>query len=156
MFAEDLQQVEDLEKYGDVDQRQLWKTVNRRIKGRGSRIQPLQVENGEILTEVDEIREGWKNYFQKLYSPLDLPSFDQAHKEQVEATLHDILHDDTPSQGTLYAAPITQDEVSHACKKLRTGKAAGFDGVKPESLKYAGPVMCKLLSNLFTGMVQQE
>jgi hypothetical protein len=43
----------------------------------------------------------------------------------------------------------THDEVLHAIRKLRNGRAAGPDGIPPELLKVAETSVCTALHGLF-------
>jgi|UniRef100_A0A2S2R771 urease beta subunit len=42
-------------------------------------------------------------------------------------------------QHTMIGAHFTLDEVNKALNKTKLNKAAGFDGIYPEFIKYAGP-----------------
>lgn len=106
-----IKHVENLRKYGDLDQRRFWQIVRKKTKKRGScsLVQPLVGANGDILTDPDDIREGWRSYYEKLYTPLDLPSFDNNFKQQVEAQLRDI-EKGCHGQGVILVPPITTEE----------------------------------------------
>ena len=52
--------------------------------------------------------------------------------------------------------PVEQEEVVKAISKLHNKKAAGFDDISAEHIKYAGPVLVYLLSIIFNLIMQFE
>ncbi len=155
VYRTELQYMEKLEKLA-YDQKSFWAAVNRKLHKKGTYLQPLELGNGVIATDPTDILEGWRAYFLKLYTPQEQPHFDEPFRLHVEEQMRGIStepqHDDTE----LLAAPIRLEEVQDACKKLKCGKAAGYDGIQPEHLKHAGPMMQTVLLWLFRAMVHLE
>ncbi len=150
----ELNLLQELEKCGAVDQRAFWSLVNKRRHKRTTRVRPLETEAG-ILTDPTEIREGWRTYFEDLYTPKDLPQYDGSFKEEIEDRLRSFDQEQS-SESTLFHLPITVNEIQKQCKKLRTGKAAGFLGIQPEHLKYMGPTFTVLMSHFLSAMLHME
>ena len=63
----------------ELDSKYFWNYVNRpkRIK---SCVNPVKLENGEIISNEVDVCKPWKDYFHKLYSPKDSAYFDNAFK----------------------------------------------------------------------------
>ena len=101
------------------------------------------------VTSREDIVEGWAEYFSGLYSPLTDATFDAEHKEHIEALFASYKEEDpTPPH-----PPFLYTEVAAACKKLKKGKAPGFDGVESEHIKYGGAALLSHLHRLFNGIL---
>ena len=90
----------------------------------GKRTPKLNVvkdDDGEILTESDQIKQRWQQYCQGLYSSNDGLGGVTEPIEVVE---------DEPD--------ILRSEVVFALKKMRTGKAPGYDDIPAELIKETG------------------
>lgn len=145
----------ELEKCGTVDQRTFWSLINRQRQQSAPKVRPFEKASGDILTDETEIRDGWRSYFEDLYTPKDLPQFDSDFQREIAERLRTIAQDRI-TNSTLFSVPIQTDEVNMACKKVKTGKAAGVLGIQPEQLKFIGPAMIQLLTHVFNAMLHLE
>ena len=106
-------EIEDLEKTNSP-------RVYDKIKELGSkkgisRNNIIKDKDGNILVEVDEIKNRWEEYVNMLYND-----------NRREILLFD---------GTLSGPPIMQDEIRAAIKAMIKGKAAGEDGIVIEMIE---------------------
>ncbi len=159
VVAKEEEYVKEMEQQASIDQRAFWSLVNRRYKPRsaGPGLKPFTDSNGRTLTDIDAIAEGWREYFGGLYTPKSQPHYDKTFKDNIEQRFSEILcSDEARSRPSLLSHRISTEDVVKVCKKLKTGKAPGADGMKPEELKYAGSVFLSLVARLFNAIVHHE
>ncbi|XP_055706254.1 uncharacterized protein LOC129803568 [Phlebotomus papatasi] len=97
-----------------------WQTV-RRLRGKKSNsIQGVTSKDGNLLTKEEEVLSRWKEYFSELLNPQ-------------QGTDGDV----PMSKGREESSP-SESEVLYAISKLKDGKAAGIDEIRPEMLKLMG------------------
>ena len=101
--------------------RDLFKAVKEITGKRTPKLNVVKDDDGEILTESDQIKQRWQQYCQGLYSSNDGLGGVTEPIEVVE---------DEPD--------ILRSEVVFALKKMRTGKAPGFDDIPAELIKEKG------------------
>jgi len=158
-FQKDLDYINQVEQYGDLDHRAFWALINRRYKpSRGSGLKPFVKNDGIVLTGEDDIREAWRAYFEDLYTPKQKLEYDDEINEELEQRFKAITDEQAAvrTDGDSLIQPLTVSEVSEACRQLRAGKAPGVDGVQPEHLKYAGQNLLRLLTDLYNAMIWHE
>ena len=63
----ELQQIEDGNASNEIDQAYFWKIVSKKKKTQ-SRIHPIKLENGTLLTDPVEIRNAGKEYFENIHT----------------------------------------------------------------------------------------
>ena len=84
----------------------------------------IKDENGEnLLTEPRDIELRWRNHFENLLNPPNQGVVEYEVNYQVDDS-------DEPD--------LTLDELNHALKKMKNGKAPGEDGIPAELLKNLG------------------
>ena len=154
--AEEQAFMDKISKASEMDQNMFWKLINKRRKPRDATVRPVADANGKTARDVDDILQTWQLYYNELYRLKDEPGYDADFKETVDRTVGEV--DMTPrcDDTTLLDSPITVEEVKQACSELTCGTAAGYDGIQPEHLKYAGPKMLEYLAETFTLMTQEE
>jgi len=94
--------------------------------------------SGKVVTEEEKIRGVWKEYFDKLLN--EEFSWDRNSLESCEMVCG-------PSEC------ITREEVRHAVKLMKNGKAAGPSGIVSEMLKAAGEDGISWMTELFNKIV---
>ena len=98
------------------------------------RCMSVKADTGEVLSEEDQVRARWADYFEQLYKA-DPP---------VHQT--DIWDDpqvlDAPSVNTSVPSLL---ETRKAVAQLKNRRGAGICGISPEFLKYWGEVVCERL-----------
>ena len=102
--------------------REMYRGINAIRKGFRSRAQLMKDENGDLVTNDNELLSLWKNYFDKLLN---------VHENSEE--LGDEIHTAEP-----HVEEPSYQEVEAAIKKLKNNKAAGNDSIPAELLKYGG------------------
>ena len=132
---------EKLEQDSVGNQKLFYNILKTLRKKRNSDIIAIKNEKGEMLTEEKQIMERWKNYFEKLLNPqrtqnTELSKTERRHEEDEREIF------------------ITKGEVQDAIKKLKNGKAAGFDRITAEMLKHIGDWGTQLLVKLYNKTIQ--
>ena len=123
------EEIEDLERRHDV--KRMHEKVKdltdrkRHIKNTGSGI---KAQDGKMLIEKDCINERWVEYISDLYNDINRP-------ERIP-----IRNMDGPE--------ILIEEVEEAIRKLKNGKAPGYDGIRAEELKALDSKGIKMITTL--------
>ncbi len=118
-------------------------------KGSSSVTSSLLV-NGRLLEDVDDVREGWAEYFEGLASPSP-DQFDVGSYLSVQREFMDI-YSSPPSNDVLLT---TSEMIEAALKSLSKGKAAGMDMLSAEHFLLGSRLqLAAVLAPLFTAMVQ--
>ncbi|KAK3561507.1 hypothetical protein QTP86_006177 [Hemibagrus guttatus] len=86
---------------------------------------------GELLTSTGDIVRRWKEYFEDLLNPTDMPFIEEAGAEDSEVD-----------------SSITQAEVTEVVQQPLGGKAPGMDEIRPEYLKSLDVVGLSWLTRL--------
>lgn len=150
------QYLERIENSIEIDQKLFWGLINKRTKQRTPMIRPVSDRNGRIARDIDDIANVWKEHFSLLYTATERPSFDCETKTHVDEMIENIDMSPTDSDTVILVNPISLEEVQVACRSLKSGKAAGVDGIQPEHLKHAGPRLYQYLALLFDHMTRLE
>ena len=105
----------------DSDQRTankvFWQTI-RRLRGKKSNTTAsIKDSEGNILSNENDILARWREYFKDLLNPVEATSNDT----------QEVMH----SEEVVFTAA----EVASAVRRLKSGKAAGEDEIRPEMLK---------------------
>lgn len=105
---------------------------------------PVKSKNGELLTNVEDQLERWKEHFQTV---LNRPSESGAEEDRNE-----------PSGTCLRVntEPPSHSEIVRAIKELRNGKAGGMDNIPPEVLKADAQQSADLLLPIFRKIWEKE
>jgi hypothetical protein len=98
------------------------KTITRKAS---TKMQTVKSKEGEILTELDQVKERWKENFQDLYNKMNLIDEDFANR------VPQMPNTDTEPE-------IMREEIASAINKLSDGKAPGYDSITAEELKASG------------------
>ena len=95
-----------------------WQTIRRLLGKRSSITYSIKDSDSNILTDKNEILSRWREYFEDLLNPVMASTRDT----------HEVTHlgDDEV---------FTAAEVATASKRIKSGKAAGEDEIRPEMLK---------------------
>lgn len=154
-YEYELRGMNELENTGFIDNKLFWSLVNKSRKITRKRVGLLRDINGDIVTDVDKIRNIWANHFITLFT---------AQTEQAPPNLHHIdminsavkTADSNADDSSLFACPFTYEELQIVIKKLKKNKATGDDGITAEHLKYGGILLNKCMLSLFNGFLQSE
>ncbi|KAK3506039.1 hypothetical protein QTP70_003193, partial [Hemibagrus guttatus] len=95
-----------------------WQTVRHLRRGKQLSANTVYSGGGELLASTGDIVRGWKEYFEDLLNPTDMPSVEEPEAENSEVDSF-----------------ITQAEVTEVVQQLLGGKAPRVDEIRPEYLK---------------------
>lgn len=155
----------------DVDRgripKRFWSKVKGILNGARPRIsKPIKDDAGDVAVTIDRKLEAWAQHYEKLGRPTDDEElFDHEWFSLVEQEVDDM---EVSAEVSPVDADVTSAEVMGAIRKLKAGKAAGRDGIRPEMLKAAivklpnvegndaaKPVIPQVLAQLFTMCLKQ-
>ena len=77
----------DLDNMAQSNSGNFWKTIKKR-KSKQQSFSAWVEFDGVKARDPDRIRDGWANYFERLYTPSD-KNFDTEWKDNVDSNLHD-------------------------------------------------------------------
>lgn len=97
-----------------------WKTMKRLRNPNGGSLQTIKDKDGRILIDGEAIVDRWKEHFEELLNPTSV--------SPLSPLTNPVLH--FRSRSSLHP-----DEVWNAVRRLKSGKAAGVDEIRPELLK---------------------
>ncbi|KAK3560274.1 hypothetical protein QTP86_004203 [Hemibagrus guttatus] len=95
-----------------------WQTVRRLRRGKQLSANTVYSGGGELLVSTGDIVGWWKEYFEDLLNPTDMPSVEEPEAEDSEVDSF-----------------ITQAEVTEVVQQLLGGRAPGVDEIRPEYFK---------------------
>ncbi|VDO87217.1 unnamed protein product [Schistosoma margrebowiei] len=101
--------------------RQLYDITKKLSGNRREPERPVKSKEGEVITNVEEQRNRWVEYFKKLLNrpaPPNQPNIETA-----------------PTDLPIDVGPSTIEEISVAIRQIKSGKAAGPDNIPAEALK---------------------
>ncbi|CAM2102510.1 unnamed protein product [Caretta caretta] len=104
-------------KEGEKKIHRLAKTCNKNIKDIGE-IPVITDESGNILIHENQIKEWWRNYFEKLVN---------------EKNPRELFHLIKPNQGLV--APVLEEAVAESLNDMKSKKALGLNGIPVEIWK---------------------
>ena len=151
----EMRNMEDIVKSHEVDQTYFWRLVNRRNKT-STGPHPLKLKNGVTISKPEDIRKAWKEYFSNLYTPSGNRSFDAYYKAFVEEELHYIRNDANLHLDDIMGDELTLEEIQRAIKKLKSGKAPGWDNISAECIKYGGQRLACTIQRLCNNITKYE
>jgi len=118
-------ELEEYDKRGRSDL--LYQEVNKLTKARkkaGAKIAAINDKDGKLKTEMNEVKERWKEYIEELYDKDGKP---------VEGDFE--LEEENMIESDQKGPDILKEEISEAIKGMKNGKAAGIDDIPAEFLK---------------------
>ncbi|KAK0156607.1 LINE-1 reverse transcriptase [Merluccius polli] len=112
--------------------KRFWTTIWRLRRGKQCIINTVYGGDGTLLTSTRDVVDRWKEYFEDLLNPTDMPSGKKAGPGD---------------------SPISGAEVAEVVRKLLGGRALGVDEVRPEFLKALDALSGHRGQCLLTGVV---
>jgi hypothetical protein len=103
-----------------------------------NQIKCIKDEADRFLVKDEEIKNRWKEYFDKLFN-------DESEKTVIEL-------DDSIDTNRRFVRRIQESEVKEAFKKMKTGKALGPDDIPIEVWRCLGDIAILWLTKLFNTM----
>ena len=151
----EISKMEELTSSQDIDIHYFWHLVNKHKRSTGA-LCPLKLPNGDVITDANDIRNAWKEYFHKLYIPVNNVNYDNDFKHHVEDRLQSMELESLMSDENLLYPNITEDEFNVILKSLKNGKAPGWDCITAEHIKYGGNRLHKCICLLFKLIIKYE
>ena len=135
----------ELQKSFLENRRAFWKKINGKEEGHRLKL-GVKSKDGTLLTENDEVKNRWKEYFRELFDCEEREIDTRTEAEEREEKVSD---------------EITEDEVRRVIRKIKSGKASGVCGIQGELLKAGGEVTVKWLQEIYsmvwrTGVVPRD
>ena len=112
------------------NKKMFWKEVKQLRKEGSRREESVKDANGQLLTEEGAVHRRWAEHFEGLLN------FEDDREARITAIA---FEQGVPRMDRSNDSLVTKGEVEEAIKTMRTGKAAGRDGIAPECLKKGGP-----------------
>ncbi len=145
-----IKEVEEIIEAFSDDSANFWGLIRKFMKKHGKSTQNIKSmfingKDGPCTNDDDEIVNILRTHAKKLATPQQLPHFKEDFYQDICEKVKNLPYIPAQEQD----GPITVEEVTAQRKKLRKGKAAGLDGIRPEMLKYGKEVMDKYLQPLF-------
>jgi exonuclease III len=107
-----------------------WQTVRRSRRSGGTALQVLRDKEGRVITHEAAVVERWREYFEELLNPTSASP--PVPELQIRAVTN-----------------LDPDETRRAISRLKSGKAAGGDEIRPEMLKAIGGAGIDWLTRVF-------
>ena len=146
--------MDEINKSNELDQKFFWYTVNKKRK-KTRKINPIKNDHGVLLTNVEDIRNEWQNYYQKLYSKSQSSQVDTQLVADIQNELHTALTQSLIHE-SLEGGHVTSDEVYRLVHKMKRRKAPGWDKITSEHLKYCGDKTLHAVTWLMNCIIQTE
>ena len=147
--------MDEINKYNEIDQVFFWKLINKH-KRKKNTIHPIKLQDNTILTDPDDIRAAWREYFQKLYGDSDNEKYDGRFRQMIEEKVKDMEYDCNLVLDDILAYNFTEKELEMVINSLKNGKAPGHDNVTSECIKQGGYPLVRCITRLFNIMTKLE
>ena len=121
------------------NKKMFWKEVKQMRREGGKKEETVKDANGQMLTEEGAVNRRWAEHFRELLN------FQDDREARITAVA---FEQGVPRMGRSNDALVTKGEVEEALKIMRTGKAAGLDGIAAECLKKGGKAVVEWLVRL--------
>ena len=145
--------MKELTESQEVNQRYFWYIVNKK-RNRSRTTSPIINDQGQMITDVAEIRKEWNNYYQNLYTATNNVERDGFHCHVMKQLEH---VDKLPNAGnTLEDGSLEKDEVTQEMSKLKNRKAPGWDMITAEYLKHGGDIFKSTITWTLNVIIQRE
>ena len=140
----EVQKIDRLCTAAETDEKLFWKL----LKGQrnSSQMHAFLVE-GKLLSDVDQIRDMWANYFEALGTPFASSNFDNDFYDRVTTHVHGIFINCTEDSSGVLNEPLQYEEVAKVCSRLKRGTSGVL--IDYEHILFAGPPLWKHLFCLF-------
>ena len=152
-FEYELNAMNEFLRFQEIDEKYFWFLVNRNKLVKIA--SPVVSNDGNILTDPDDIREDWTAYYEKLYKEGHDENYNDDFKVFVEQELkrmREIVHS---HENLLTGGKILPSEVQKLIGKLKRNKAPGWDGITAEELKNMGPMGVSSITWMLNSFINQ-
>ena len=153
-YAYEIECIKKLNESNEVDQKYFWYMINKRKRG-VNKVQPIQNDAGLLITDVDELRNEWNAYYNRLYTWGENEKYDESHRVLIENEVEEYAGREI-NELTMQGGPIAVQEIKREISKMKNKKAPGWDNLTAEHLKYFGKLSTHILAWLMNLMVAKE
>ena len=109
--------------------------------------------DGVPTTDPSKIMQSWLNHFRNLFKS-------EAHSITGISAIQDqiplLTNQSMLNCDGVLDDPFSSEEIEHAVRRLKSGKASGIDGLVPENIKDAGPSLIVWLRQIFNASIEFE
>lgn len=105
----------------------------------------------DIIQEMTEIKNCFKDYYEKLYSQPQVDNDDKLDSMLQALTLPTVTED----QNSVLKLPISAEELSSAINRLKSGKSPGSDGFTSAWYKCLKEPLIPILLKTFNWVIQK-
>ena len=140
----------------DVDVKYYWHLVNQSRKVRVKNVTPVKLENGKIITDVNNIKQAWKEYFEQMYTKQDCETFDNVWYKHVTQSIPQQHEKSIKVKSVVFKDDFTNNELIECIKCLKLRKACGWDNISAENIKYGGEILRSCILYLCNQMLKSE
>ena len=137
--------VKEIEENNELDQRAFWFLVNKSRGQKKSGVCPIKNDDGILLTNEDDIREEWRQYFESLFTPKLTAKYDNTFEEHVHNRLTEFNTESYRRPDVVLKAKVEYEEIEKICTNLKRKKAPGWDLIDAEHIIYGGEQVWKLI-----------
>jgi hypothetical protein len=118
----------EMEEHFGEDKRKFWSII-KSLRGKyGKRVKGVKNQEKKLETEATKVLEVWRLHYEEKF-----------RTEEGEAR---VLETESPEDGNNeILGDMNESEVKEALKKMKNGKAAGWDEIAPEMLKVGGEAL---------------
>ena len=115
--------------------KEVYATIKKITNKPTTRMQTVKSKEGEVLTELQDVKNRWKENYEELYN-----NQNPVNKEMTDGIPQMPSYEEEPD--------ILRGEVTAAIKKLTDNKAPGYDNTTAEELKATGEIGVDVLHRL--------
>ena len=115
--------------------KEVYATIKKITNKPTTRMQTVKSKEGEVLTELQDVKNRWKENYEELYN-----NHNPVNKEMTDGIPQMPSYEEEPD--------ILRGEVTAAIKKLTDNKAPGYDNTTAEELKATGEIGVDVLHRL--------
>ena len=136
-----IESIEEDQKHNN--RRKMYQTVNQFKKGYKHKFSIIRNKKEELAVNTNMKAETWKEYFDKLLNieePRELIKKGNKEMGEVEVEVEE----------------LTIEDVKKTIRNLKTNKAAGTDGIRPELIKYVGNKLQNRMYELVRQIWEEE
>jgi hypothetical protein len=114
------------------------------------------VTQAETYHNEQKVKVIWKEFFETLGNSDGSDKFDAQFKVEVEREVQEMGRQTYQQPPTELEGRITRGEIVRELKLIKSGKAAGKDGIVTELLKKGGEGMVDVLETIFNKVFEEE
>ena len=110
--------------------------------------------NQELVTDPKTILLAWEDHFRSISAANTDQSSTTMYSSEQE--VDELMRDSHRNDNSLLDTPFLPEELDCVLKKLKSGKAAGHDGVQAEHLQYGGPILRGWILQICNAIIELE